>query len=171
MNIALLYVSVFLSNGITCGGPPVANSSATTPRFNFSVCMTSTEPICGITYAFERIGANGTMRVNSRDQPAGGDVTDPAQVFPFVIPAPGGAITHLDLGGTVDSAPIPGQSNARLATYNVTVLGSKPATSYSFRLSASSMVAIDADGACGNARPSRPIIDRPIAAGFTLKKK
>lgn len=185
MNTAALIVTLFLSNGVTCNGAPVATSSAATPRFNVSVCLASTEAICGITYAFERIDANGgTLRVNSRDQPPGGDVTDPAQVFPFVIPAPGAPQTHRDLGGTVDAVPIPPVTKLRLATYNITVLASKAATSYSLRLAPSSMAVLDPDGACGNRAidrtqsgwqvahwPAPVMAERPLTASFTVKKK
>lgn len=175
-------VTLFLSNGITCGGAPVANSTATTPRFNVSVCLTSDVPVCGITYRFQRINAAGKMRVNSRDQVPGWDLNDAAQPFPFVIGSASLPPTQRDLGFTMidPRVPVPPSVKRRLATYNISVLSSQPATSYSFRLDDASIVAIDPDGRCG-ALPdgfekykSYPVvlpIEQRLGASFTLQKK
>jgi len=182
MLIAAL-VSVVLANGITCAGGNVATSTATTPRFNVSVCVTSDVPWCGLTYRFERIAvgniADGTLRINSRTLAVATDANaGVALVFPFAIGANG-----TDLGATKDPhGPLPAGTKIRVATYNLTVLGSKPATDYRFRLDASAMVAVDPAGSCGALKgggdkdPTRfdPVSmpgDAPVAAEFTLRKK
>lgn len=172
-------VSVVLANGITCAGGNVATSTATTPRFNVSVCVTSDVPWCGLSYRFERINADGTLRINSRTLAVATDANaGVALVFPFAIGA-----NSTDLGATKDPhGPLPAGTKIRVATYNLTVLGSKPATDYRFRLDASAMVAVDPRGSCGaltggaDKDPHRfdPLslpADAPVAAEFTLRKK
>lgn len=173
-------VTAFLSNGKTCNGGAMATSTAVTPNFHVSVCVTTTTPWCGITYQFERIGSGGTLNVKSRT--ALGVATDlvSAPKFPFAIP-PMGVVNHPDLGAlrSPRGALDPGV-RILVATYNISVLASKPATDYVFRLSTSSAIADDPLGSCGALKggkgPDRfdPIslpADVPIAATFTLRKK
>jgi len=171
MNLAILLVTAFLSNGVTCNGGAVANSTATTPRFNVSVCITHDVPLCGITYRLRRLGSGGTLRINTRtDGPHFPEIPQ-AMVWPRVIAAD----TTGDWGGGVlGFAPIPPGTRRLVATYNVTVLGSAPGTSYSFGLDPVSQVAIDPNGQCGfvTTKAEPPLIPRAMLpeARFTLKK-
>lgn len=171
--LAGLIVSAFLSNGITCSRPPVATTSATTPRFNFSLCINTDAPLCGISYRFAPVNTAGaTLRINSRVQnPAFGD---PIRATAFPVSLFDAAT--LDLGALGKLPP----GSYLVATYNVSILGSKPATNYSFALAPVSAIAVDAAGSCGaliggkGANRFDPISipgDAPIAGSFTVKKK
>lgn len=176
---AILAIVVFFSNGITCGNPPVSNSSATTPRFNASLCVKSDVGLCGITYRLAPVTEAGLMRVNSRKiGPAFGDTTQE-----IAFPRPIARETSGDWGGTYLTGPTPPGTHL-IATYNVTVLNSKPATNYAFKLDPISIIIPDPGKACGINAIDRSVpnwqtlpvefpefVELPIAAEFTLKKK
>lgn len=172
-----LMLTAFLSNGVTCAGKPHATSSAVTPTFKVSLCIESTKPICGLTYRFARVGSSGDISVKSRVAAIVEDVTAPEQAWPFSIAAG----THRDLGFTlVDlTRPIPAGRHL-IATYSMSVRGSKPATAYRFQLDPGSQADLDIDGRCGldpagtppdSQRPPAPRLIVPIAAAFSLNKK
>lgn len=138
-------VSVILSNGTTCGGKNYATSSATTPNFNVSVCVTSDVPWCGMTYYFERVGTGGTLRINKRTDFFPVDYADEGALFPQTI-----TTLKKDLGFVwVDPKGFAPVTKLKVATYNITVLGSKVGTTYKFKLGDQSMVATDPIGSCG----------------------
>lgn len=168
--IEALLVTAFLSNGITCNGGPAASSTATTPRFNVSLCLTHDVPLCGISYRFRPV-TPGTLRINGRiDGPHFPEISQ-ALVWPRTI-----APVMEDWGGTIAGyTPLPPGTKRLVATYSVTVLGSKPGTSYTFELDpAYSQVAVDPNGQCGRVgeKDQPPVIPRAMLprAQFTLKK-
>lgn len=168
--IAALLISAFLSNGVTCNGAPVATSTAVTPRFNVSVCVTHDVPLCGITYRL-RPDTLGTMRINTRTP--GPHFDDPTQAI--VLPRTIVHETAGDWGATLSGfVPVAPGTKRLVATYNITVLGSKPDTSYGFSLDPISQVTIDPNGRCGLANPGErppPFTEVLLpAAHFILKK-
>ena len=175
LTLAALTVSAFLSNGVTCSGPALSTQSATTPRANVSLCLSTTEKLCGITYRLMPSSA-GTLRVNSRTiGPAFGDTTQ-AITFPRALIREKAG----DWGGTLVDlrAPLPAGKHL-VATYNLTVLASAPATDYRIALDPISSVTIDPDGRCGalpldaDPRKSYPVVnylERPLAATFTIHR-
>lgn len=133
-------VTASLRNGTTARGKAFANTVAKTPRVKVSLWIMSDEPLLGITYRFTRDKAHGTLRINSRSIGPAFDDTTQAIAFPRVItPEQEG-----DWGGTVVVGALP-PGLYKVATFDITVLGSKPATEYGFWLDSISMVALPDD--------------------------
>lgn len=160
----------YLSNGTSCGGAPLTSTVAVTPRVNFSVCLISNERLCGLTYRFRPdtlLPAGARLRINSVTHGTTFlDIIQPEKVYPYYVTQE----TSTDLGAVVFDTNLPAEPGAGIlvATYNLSVLGSKPGTLYSLALDKISSVAVDIDGACGRSQGPKEV---PVFAAYTVVKR
>lgn len=170
-------ITAFMSNGTTCNGTPIATSTAITPSFKVSLCITSTEPICGYTATLQRNDTAGIVRVKSLYASHQNLDWTHVTTYPYDITS----ANQFDIGATtLDRNPIPAGVKILLATYSMSVIGSKPATNYGFRLGSQSVVITAPQNQCakmigGKDKNRFDFIELsgelPISATFTLKKK
>lgn len=167
-------VSVNLSAGTTCGGPPSANFSPGGPNVPVSLCLsTTTESACNVSYRLlSAPGESGQFHVAGRTlAPAFSFSNLPTLAVPFAISNPAStAVNTTDYGsGTADTLPLAPATGVLISTLFLAPQSTANAASYTISLDPSLAVAgIDQDGACGAG--STPPMDVAISAIFTLIK-
>ncbi len=137
MIAAVALVSLFLSPLSDCS--IVAPETFTNPGAltgSMSVCITAPS-FCGVTYAFESLPAGAPVRLLSRIDVPGADITQP-----IAFPANAGAGVPSDFGFTSASGrPFPAADRREIARYAYSHAGA-PGITYTFRLRSDSIVSI-----------------------------
>ncbi|HEX4858464.1 MAG TPA: hypothetical protein VFV17_05555 [Usitatibacteraceae bacterium] len=161
-------VNVFFSAGNGCSGAANALYSPGGSPVQVSLCMTTTAPTatCGHTVVLQSaVGEGGKFTVVD-PVTLGGNYSDPNSIptpTPLAINNPP---TVADFGGT-SSASVPAAANQVLATFNLLPAASATNASYVISLAPVSIVALDADGTCGQTAVP---LEAAISASFTLNK-
>ena len=161
-------VNVFFSAGSGCGGSSSASYTPGGAPVQVSLCMTTTAPTatCGHTVVLQSAtGESGKFTVVDPFT-LGGNYSDPNSVptpTPLTINNPP---TVADFGGT-SSASVAAAANQVLATFSLSPAVSATNNSYVISLAPVSIVAVDADGTCGQTTVPT---EQAITASFTLNK-
>lgn len=161
-------VSVFFSAGSSCGGSSSASFTPGGAPVQVSLCMTTTAPTatCGHTVVLQSaMGESGKFTVIDPFT-LGANYSDPNSVptpTPLAINNPP---TVADFGGT-SSGSVAAAANQILATFSLSPAASATNNSYVISLAPVSVVAVDADGTCGQTTVPT---EQAISASFTLNK-
>ncbi len=161
-------VSVFFSAGNGCGGSSSASFTPGGSPVQVTLCMTTTAPTatCGHTVLLQSaVGESGKFSVVAPFT-LGANYNDPNSSptpTPLAISNPAAVA---DFGGT-SSGSVAAAANQILGTFNLQPDSSATANSYVISLSPVSVVAVDADGTCGQTTVPT---EQPISASFTLNK-
>ena len=152
--------SVLFSAGTTCSGAATANFATGGQPVVVSLCMSTTAPTatCGHSIVLQSAsGESGQFVVTSRTLGANyGDANSEVVQTPVAINNPpitadfGGTITGTtNANGGSTLTPVAASVNQLLATFEISAQASAANGSYVLSLSPASIVAVDADGACG----------------------
>jgi hypothetical protein len=162
-------VNVFFSAGSTCTGAPNASFTPGGAAVQVTLCMTTTAPTatCGHTVLLQAASAAESGRFTVVDPVILGANYVDANSIPTPVPlAINNPPTIADFGGT-SSGAIAAAANQVLTTFNLSPSTSATNSSYVISLAPVSIVAVDADGTCGQTTVPT---EEPISASFTLNK-
>ena len=152
-------VVAILSAGTTCGGAATANIKAVGAGVKVSLCVATTESLCGYTAKLQAANARESGRFHITALKPGAAFPDPnsALTFPIAITNPA---ANTDLGATVAGATASKAARLLLATFDISPQANATDADYTLNLAPNSSVGIGADGTC--ALPN----DVPITANF-----
>ena len=152
-------VVAILSAGSTCSGAATANIKTAGSAVKVSLCVATTEILCGHTIKLQAANARENGRFHITALKPGAAFPDPNSelTFPIVITNPP---ANTDLGATVVSAVGSKAATQLLATFDLSPQVNATGTEYTISLAPNSSVGVGNDDAC--ALP----IDLPITASF-----
>ena len=152
-------IVAFLSAGITCDGAATANIKAAGSPAKVSLCVATTETLCGHTTKLQAANARDNGRFHITALKPGAAFPDPNSelTFPIAITNPP---ANTDLGATVAGAAGSKAAKQLLATFDISPQANATDAVYTISLAPNSSVGVGTDGTC--ALPN----DVPITASF-----
>lgn len=154
-------VTAFFSAGGTCDGASSAEFKDGGPAVKVSLCVTSSDPLCGHTNKLQSANTreNGRFHITAATHGPNYPDLNSDLMFPVAITNPPAV---MDFGATVTGAPVVTTGKQLLVTFDIFPQPNATARAYVINLAPVSSVSVGAGGAC-----SQPT-DLPIAATFKL---